>query len=206
MTNITDALKNLYVAFGGEAADVDTLSNITYVANAISALLGGDSNATNVTDAIENISAVVPSGGGGELDTLIDRTITSISNDTVTSIGNRAFYDCTALTTATFPNAISVGGEAFRGCESLESVDFGSVTRFSPSGNEFFNCTSLKTLIIRTPTIATYNNSGMFTNTPIARGTGYIYVPDDLVDGYKAASGWKSYANQYKPISELPTE
>ena len=30
----------------------------------------------------------------------------------------------------------------------------------------------------------------------------YFYVPDDLVDDYKAATNWNAYANQIKPLSE----
>ena len=34
-------------------------------------------------------------------------------------------------------------------------------------------------------------------------GTDYIYVPDNLVDGFKIATNWSTYATQIKPISEL---
>ena len=46
----------------------------------------------------------------------------------------------------------------------------------------------------------------MFYNTAIENGTGYIYVPDSLVDSYKTATNWSTYASQIKPISELPQE
>ena len=39
-------------------------------------------------------------------------------------------------------------------------------------------------------------------NTPIAKGTGYIYVPDALVNDYKKATNWSVFANQIKPLSE----
>lgn len=40
----------------------------------------------------------------------------SISNS-VTSIGNSAFYDCSGLTSATIPNSVtSIGSYAFSGC------------------------------------------------------------------------------------------
>ena len=35
---------------------------------------------------------------------------------------------------------------------------------------------------------------------------GYIYVPDALVDSYKTATNWSVFADQIKPLSELPTE
>ena len=43
--------------------------------------------------------------------------------DTVTSIGEYAFYDCTSLTSVTIPDSVtSIGGSAFSGCTSLTSV------------------------------------------------------------------------------------
>lgn len=36
-------------------------------------------------------------------------------------------------------------------------------------------------------------------------GTHYIYVPDDLLEAYKAHSSWSSVASRIKPMSELPS-
>jgi hypothetical protein len=33
-----------------------------------------------------------------------------------------------------------------------------------------------------------------------------IYVKDELVDTYKTADNWSYFANQIKPISELPED
>ena len=40
----------------------------------------------------------------------------------------------------------------------------------------------------------------------IANGTGYIYVPDNLVEDYKVAANWSTYASQIKPLSEYVEE
>ena len=46
-----------------------------------------------------------------------------ISGKPVTSIGERAFSNCTALTTLTIPNSITtIGTEAFQNCHSLTSL------------------------------------------------------------------------------------
>ena len=42
-----------------------------------------------------------------------------------------------------------------------------------------------------------------FGNTPIGKGAGHVYVPDELVDAYKTATNWVAFADQIKPISEL---
>ena len=67
----------------------------------------------------------------------------------------------------------------------------------------FYKCTNLSIFalpnITRVPTLG----SDVFTNTPIANGTGYIYVPDDLVESFKSATNWSIYADQIKAISEM---
>lgn len=53
MANITDALKNLYVAFGGDADDVETTTNIVDMVNAIATHIseGGAAELPAVTTA-----------------------------------------------------------------------------------------------------------------------------------------------------------
>ena len=68
--------------------------------------------------------------------------------DSVTSIGNYAFYDCTSLTSVTIPDSVtSIGNYAFYDCTSLTSVTIpDSVTSI---GNiAFYGCTSLTSVNI----------------------------------------------------------
>ena len=111
---------------------------------------------------------------------IVDRSITEIADNLVTSIGQYAFYGCSALTAADFPMVTSIGGRAFYGCSHLTN------------------------LILRSSTMCNLPSTNAFTNTPIASGTGYIYVPRALVDSYKAASNWSTFANQFRAIEDYP--
>ena len=69
--------------------------------------------------------------------------------NSVTSIGNRAFQYCHGLTSVTIPNSVtSIGQSAFSGCSSLRSITIpNSVTSI---GNcAFLNCSGLKKVIVK---------------------------------------------------------
>ena len=94
--------------------------------------------------------------------------------DSVTSIGNTAFYFCSGLTSINIPSGVtSIGSDAFNGCRSLTSVTV--------------NATTPPTL----PNVNVFNNTN---NCP-------IYVPSESVDAYKAATNWSTYASRIQPIA-----
>ncbi len=84
--------------------------------------------------------------------------------NSVTSIDDYAFYNCTRLRSVTIPNSvISIGGSAFYGCTSLTSVTIGnSVTSIGDSAFKF--CTSLTSVTI--PDSVTVIGSNAFYDTP----------------------------------------
>ena len=153
---------------------------------------------------------------------IVSRTIDSFVDDTLTSVGNYAFYDCRSLTSVDLPAVTSIGASAFENCAALTSVNIPVVTSV---GNDSFSscasltsielqsvtffgsmslsyCLSLRKLIIRnTSGVATLDAGNVFTNT----NNVIIYVPDALVDSYKSASRWSNYASRIKGLSDLPT-
>ena len=131
-----------------------------------------------------------------------NKTLTTIDLPAATSIGDYAFYECTALTTVNLPAATSIGWNAFNGCTSLTTIDLPVVT--SMDSNAFYGCTALTTLIIRSSTICSLGNTKAFESTPIASGTGYVYVPRALVNSYKSATNWSAYAAQIRAIEDYP--
>ena len=70
------------------------------------------------------------------------------SDGSVTSISERAFYNCTGLTSITIPDSVtSIGKYAFNGCTGLTSVTInGTVTKID--NYVFYNCRSLTTITI----------------------------------------------------------
>ena len=119
----------------------------------------------------------------------------------VTTIGYGCFYVAASLTSANLPLITDLPANTFR-LSAIQTADFSAVTNINRTA--FTDCTSLETLIIRTPSVCVISDISIaLRGSKIAAGTGYIYVPDNLVDSYKAATNWVALANQIKPISAL---
>lgn len=122
-----------------------------------------------------------------------------------TSIPNGMFYGCTNLTSIDFTNIKKIMGSAFRNCSSLNTVVLPTITTIESSA--FRQCTSLTSVVImHTGQVCGLSSTNAFVDTPIASGEGFIYVPDALVEDYKAETNWSTYADQIKPISEYTEE
>lgn len=112
---------------------------------------------------------------------LVARTLTSYEDDVVTSVRKYAFYNCSSLATADFSAVTSIEDYAFQACSSLTTV-----------------------ILRNTAKVATLSTASSFNDTPIKSGTGYIYVPAALIDSYKTATNWSTYANQFRAIEDYP--
>ena len=113
------------------------------------------------------------------------------------------FYNCSSLTSAPEMDTSSVINmtNMFRDCTSLiiaPPLDVSSATNML---NMFRGSSSLTSVTFIGVVVPPYG-ANMFLGTPIAAGSGYIFVPDNMVDEYKAASGWLTYASVIRGISE----
>ena len=144
----------------------------------------------------------------------ITRTMQVAESNTVTSIGNGAFFNCSSLTSASFPVATSIDSSAFYACTALTSVDLPAVTSIgdfafyfcvaltsidlpvvTSIGDEaFYYCMALTTMYIGTEsnTVCTLGVDA------IPSSVTDIYVPEALVDSYKTANNWSSFADKIK--------
>jgi hypothetical protein len=82
---------------------------------------------------------------------IIDKSITEISNDEITVIGDYAFYMCNALTSIDLPNVTSIGKQAFYECSKLTSANIPNVT--SLGGYAFSRCTKMTSIDVLNVTI-----------------------------------------------------
>lgn len=181
---------------------------------------------TTIQDIISALEGKVAGGGSGNTDiedSIVDGSITEYTNDRITTIRSYGLAYCTNLTSINLPNVTSISPYAFRAnsvltsinipkvtllntcmfqdCTILNDLDFTNVTQIGSSA--FQSCKGLTKLILRNEAMVTLKNTNVFSGTPIAGGTGFVYVPDTLVDTYKSGSNWTTYANQIKGISEL---
>ena len=113
-----------------------------------------------------------------------------------------AFAYCGKLKNVSVPKLESMDLNVFYNCTSLETLEFPATLTRILRTNTFYGCTALTKIVLSYNGVVSLASTTSFTNTPIASGTGYIYVPDDLVATYKTATNWSTYANQIKGISE----
>lgn len=132
------------------------------------------------------------------------KKLKNVNLPVATSIAPGCFYDCTALSNIELPVAKTVQATTYYNCTALERVDFPVVTSIATSA--FARCSALTCAIFRNTTkVVSLGSTSAFTKTPIASGTGYIYVPSTLVAAYKNATNWATYANQIRAIEDYPS-
>ena len=114
--------------------------------------------------------------------------LTSVTiGDSVTTIGNEAFQDCISFTSVTIPDSVTmIESFAFERCESLTSVTIGdSVTTIGDYA--FYGCSNLKKVYCNATIPPSLGSSAFGSNANGRR----IYVYEECVEHYKSA--WSSY-------------
>lgn len=153
--------------------------------------------------------------GQSEVDAILsNENIGDYYNDRITKLRTYAFYYCSTITTAEFPNVLECNTGSLRQCANLTEVRFASLQHVYVSGlmadcpklefvdlgpssavgtTTFTNDTSLKTIILRRGAApAALQNLNTFNGTPYDSGGsgGKVYVPSALIEQYKNATNW----------------
>ena len=149
-------------------------------------------------------------------------SLQSINLPNVTEIGAFAFYGCNGLNSVSLPSVVTIKSQAFANCNNnqftsiyLPSVETIANNVFSSCSylvtielpviesigdSAFSSCTRLTTIIIRNTDGVVPIGNNLLTSSSNA----LIYVPDALVNDYKAAANWVTYFNRIKGLNDLP--
>ena len=144
-------------------------------------------------DSRDNCNAII------ETDTnqLLFGCQNTIIPNSVTSIGEVAFYECSGLTSVTIGNSVtSIGRSAFAGCSGLTSITIpNSVTSI---GFSVFHGVDLQIVVSQIENPFTIDgksteNIPTFSDNTFDNAT--LYVPVGTKEKYQATEGWKDFAN-----------
>ena len=98
----------------------------------------------NVYDSREGCNAIIETA----TNTLVQGFKNTAIPNSVTSIGDYAFYNCTGLTSIEIPNSVtSIGDSAFYDCDGLTNVTIGNSVR-EIGGMAFYGCSGLTSIVI----------------------------------------------------------
>lgn len=129
--------------------------------------------------------------------------LTSANLPKVISIGGYGFMSCTSLSSIDIPSILSISNYAFRKCNALTKIDL--YQTYNIGTFAFYECPNLDSVILRkTDKPCTLSSANAFQYTKIADGEGNIYVPSSLVENYKSATNWSTYAAQFRAIEDYP--
>ena len=123
----------------------------------------------------------------------------SVSLPVCEYIGGETFSGCTSLSDVYIPNCSTVEAAAFKKCKALQNI---SLPVCSYIGLLAFKSTNINNIVLGSTSVCSLSISTAFEDTPIALGTGSIYVPASLVDAYKSATNWSYFSTQIFPIPE----
>ena len=116
----------------------------------------------------------------------------TIIPNSVTSIGNGAFYICLELTSVTIPNSVtSIGDSAFYSCWGLTSVTIpNSVTSIGDGAFDYcLMLRNLTSLAVEPPTC------GIGAFKYVDKTSCQLLVPEESINKYKTADQWKEFLN-----------
>ena len=138
-------------------------------------------------DSRNNCNAIIEK----ESNILIHGCSNTIIPNSVTAIGNKAFYGSSNLTSITVSNSVtSIGNQSFANCLDLISITISSsVTNIEKFA--FANCINIASITSYADTPPNcMGDCFLYVNKSIP-----VYVPVNSIDAYKKAVEWKDFTN-----------
>lgn len=130
--------------------------------------------------------------------------LTKLNTPKITQLGNAALGKC-PFTEITFPLLLTCEGygSQFNVCKQLKTIVLPVYQgQFKPY--MFGTCEKLEAIVLGGNTLCEMTNANCLGSSSIKNGTGYVYVRRTLVDSYKVATNWSTYANQIRAIEDYP--
>ena len=141
--------------------------------------------------------------------------LTTINLPLVTSVGSSSMA-ATEITSICLPLITEIPDSVFQVCKNLTTADFTLVKKIGVY--VFYSCYKLTSLILRSDTLCTLGSTTSFNNCYHYHGTvnstynpngdkdGYIYVPKALIEDYKVATNWVTYASQFRALEDYTVD
>ena len=146
-------------------------------------------------DSRENCNGIIKT----EMNTLMVGCQNTTIPNSVTSIGDYAFYQCTGLTSITIPNSVtSIGNYAFQNCTDLTSVKIGnSVGRIGSYA--FGNCKNLTDVFCIAEYVYSVDYYAFYFSNA---GNATLHVPEQSIDRYRSLFPWNTFGSIVPLTSE----
>ena len=146
---------------------------------------------------------------------IVNRDLESVDLPNVTGeVRERCFAYCTSLRNVNLPKVERIYDYAFSGCESLTVLDFPNV--YSVSVIAFIECPLLKAVVLRRMGELNYfrlsdvegSTEHAFYRTPIHDGTGYFYVPREMIPTWQSAAAEMELpiVNQFRALEDYTVD
>lgn len=130
---------------------------------------------------------------------IVEKTLTELHDDIISIMRTYSMNESTSLTSVALPNLLVIPDYCFRFCYNLSYASFSSLTEINSMA--FRECRNLILVINNEEQVCSLKATNAFQSSDFM-----VYVPDSLVENYKAATNWSTYADRIKGISELPAE
>lgn len=216
---IADAIR---AQTGGEA-----LLSLEEMAAAIGGIKNADDWLADVLD--KRVAVLINDQITGRLPSQFqngNKNLVKVDLPHATELGESVFGGCSQLAEVNLPAVKSMAASNFNGSIALKSVRFQSLKTisgygysFNNSGVEkvvfdeltsqlgaydFANCKKLTALVLGAEAVVPLTATTTFNGTPIKSGTGYVYVRESQIAGYKSATNWSTLAAQILTIEANP--